>query len=192
MCEVCKEGIKAPTIRHFKVIAHDATDGLTSFVHSFIWLNLHLFLSSIYWIEIIFEVFEFFRIFSQPRNEVSINFVQVNIIFFLQSEVPRIFFNKFQRCKIIVQSVRNWTRIGDWANFSKAECIQAKRIFNHSKITAFWFLYFVIIIKSWTIFTISLCQKRDYLAWISRAKNFRWRPNNSNCQFIAMDFYRNK
>lgn len=30
MCEVCKEGIKAPTIRHFKVIAHDATDGLTS------------------------------------------------------------------------------------------------------------------------------------------------------------------
>lgn len=30
VCEVCKEGIKAPTIRHFKVIAHDATDGLTS------------------------------------------------------------------------------------------------------------------------------------------------------------------
>lgn len=30
VCELCKEGIKAPAIRHFKVIAHDATDGLTS------------------------------------------------------------------------------------------------------------------------------------------------------------------
>lgn len=34
LCEVCKEGIKAPTIRHFKVIAHDATDGLTSLLYT--------------------------------------------------------------------------------------------------------------------------------------------------------------
>lgn len=34
LCEVCKEGIKAPTIRHFKVIAHDATDGLTSLFYT--------------------------------------------------------------------------------------------------------------------------------------------------------------
>lgn len=33
VCEVCKEGIKAPTIRHFKVIAHDATDVFRSLVH---------------------------------------------------------------------------------------------------------------------------------------------------------------
>jgi len=41
--EVCKEGIKAPTIRHFKVIAHDATDVLTSFLVSFfLWKSLSL------------------------------------------------------------------------------------------------------------------------------------------------------